>query len=241
MVCNDVLKSKYEVGEISAHIAINYIKEHHEKQNCCSNIIASYGLFSKSNKAGLFGDEYELCGVIAFRRPWNNKVSSSILGKDYSNNILEIHRLCISDIDFDCCAFLIKEAVEQLHKKHPNIKGIVAYTTSSMISSSLALAKFSSCECGDVTKMVKLLYNNETEHKNLVRVCRIDSVIEDEQERLNETKDVTINELLNELGDVWRNNSDLTFGLLLFKLFGINNLICKTDKNILETIESFCK
>ena len=237
-----LLNIQYNVCEISPHLAIEFLKEHHEKHSCCSNISDCYGFFVEKS-GGLFGTESELLGVITFRKPWNKKVSSGVFGSEYANDVLEIHRVKIkynTICDYTGYELLIVESIKQLYKKHQNLKGIVAHTADLSIGTILSVdANFSRCGDKGLVKYVKLLYSNEEEHKELVRMCRIKQVVEKESAKLTYVRYDEIDDFLRKLGDVWKKkDSNLQFGQLVSKVFS-QNLPNKDEEEIIKELWSF--
>lgn len=108
---------------ISCKDGKKYIIEHHYSHGCHNAPSPIYGLFQ-------FDD---LIGVLAFATPCSENVRASIFGKEYVNNVIELHRLHILDgTPKNIESWFISRCLKMIQCDKPRIKAVVSFADSTV-------------------------------------------------------------------------------------------------------------
>ncbi len=109
----------YIVKRIPTKIAKEYIHKNHYSHGSHNAPSPCYGLF----------DSEELIGVAAFATPCSEAVRASLWGKDYKNNVTELHRLHILDVTpKNTETWFLSRVLKELKKDKPLIWGVISFS-----------------------------------------------------------------------------------------------------------------
>jgi len=109
----------YEIRNILAKEAKEYIIEYHYSHGCHRAPSPCYGLFEEEN----------LIGVLMFATPCSENVRASIFGKEFVNQVMELHRLHILDITpRNTESWFISRCLDLLLVDKPQIKCVVSFS-----------------------------------------------------------------------------------------------------------------
>lgn len=114
--------SHYEVSLIDCETAKKYIIKNHYTHGCHNAPSPCYGLF----------DNNKLIGVLMFATPCSENVRESVFGKEYKDQVIELHRLHILDLTpKNAESWFISRCLKLLKRDNPKIKGIISFADSS--------------------------------------------------------------------------------------------------------------
>ena len=109
----------YKVEKIDCKTAKEYIIKNHYSHGCHNAPSPCYGLFEDNN----------LIGVLMFATPCSENVRSSLFGKNYKNNVIELHRLHILDVTpKNTESWFISKCLKLLIKDRPQTWGVISFS-----------------------------------------------------------------------------------------------------------------
>ncbi len=110
----------YNVKKIPAAIAKKYICLNHYAHGCHNGPSPCYGLFEKTG---------ELIGVLMFATPCSENVRASLFGKEYKDNVIELHRLHILDVTpKNTESWFISQCLKRLIIDRPQTWGVISFS-----------------------------------------------------------------------------------------------------------------
>jgi len=111
--------SKYKVKRIGCETAKKYIIEHHYSHGCHNSPSPCYALYDNNN----------LIGVLMFATPCSENVRSSIFGKEYKDNVIELHRLHILDVTpKNTESWFISQCFKLLLQDRPQTWAVISFS-----------------------------------------------------------------------------------------------------------------
>lgn len=114
---------EYGIAEIPCKDAKEYIRLNHYSHGCHNGMSPTYGLF----------DGNKLIGVLGFATPCSENVRASIFGKQYKDNVIELHRLHIKDCTpKNTESWFISRCLKLLKQKRPEKQCVVSFADSTI-------------------------------------------------------------------------------------------------------------
>lgn len=109
----------YQIEKVSATVAKEYIHKNHYSHGSHNGPSPCYGLFDDGN----------MIGCLMFATPCSEAVRSSIFGKEYKDNVTELHRLHILDVTpKNTESWFISRCLKQLKQDKPKIWAVLSFS-----------------------------------------------------------------------------------------------------------------
>lgn len=164
--------SKYIVTKISSQSAKEYIIKNHYSHGCHHSPSACYGLF----------DNGFLIGVLIFATPCSENVRASLFGKDYKDNVIELHRLHILDVTpRNTESWFISKCVKRLIIDRPQTWGIISFSDTTIGHEGTIYKATNFIRCGKTGNATFYLDTNGRLHHP--RQCGINISLEEANKR----------------------------------------------------------
>lgn len=141
----------YVVKRIPCKDAKEYIIKNHYSHGCHNAPSPCYGLFDNKN----------LIGVLMFATPCSENVRASVFGKEYKNNVIELHRLHI----LDCTpknteSWFISRCLKLLRIDKPQIHGVISFSDITEGHTGIIYKATNALFCGTTSKATFYLDEN---------------------------------------------------------------------------------
>lgn len=147
--------NNYVVKKINTKTAKEYICKHHYSHGCHNAPYPCYGLF----------DEGNMIGCLMFATPCSENVRASLFGKEYVDNVIELHRLHILDVTpKNTESWFISKCLKLILIDRPQTWGIISFsdTTEGHIGTIYKASNF--IECGKSGEHIFYLDKNGRLH-----------------------------------------------------------------------------
>ena len=109
----------YEIKIISSKLAKEYIRKNHYSHGSHNGPSPCFGLYDGEN----------LIGVLMFATPCSENVRSSVFGKEYVDNVTELHRLHIMDCTpKNTESWFISRCLKLLKQMKPRIWAVLSFS-----------------------------------------------------------------------------------------------------------------
>lgn len=109
----------YIVKKVNCETAKEYIIKNHYSHGCHNAPSPCYGLYDNGN----------MIGCLMFATPCSENVRASIFGKDYKDNVIELHRLHILDVTpKNTESWFISKCVKLLLADRPQTWAIISFS-----------------------------------------------------------------------------------------------------------------
>lgn len=147
--------SKYQVKIIDCATAKQYIIEHHYSHGCHHSPFPCYGLFDKNI----------LIGVLMFATPCSENVRSSIFGKEYKDNVIELHRLHILDVTpKNTESWFISKCLKLLLQDRPQTWAVISFSDTTQGHEGIIYKASNFMFCGKTGKTTFYMDKNNRLH-----------------------------------------------------------------------------
>lgn len=156
---NDYIPSynikNYKIKLIDSKTAKNYIIKNHYSHGCHNAPFPCYELF----------DNNFLIGVIMFATPCSENVRASIFGKDYKDNVIELHRLHILDITpKNTESWFISRCLKLLIQDRPQTWAVISFSDTTQGHEGIIYKATNAYRCGSTGKSIFYLDNQNRLH-----------------------------------------------------------------------------
>lgn len=131
--------SNYEVKLISCDTAKEYIIKNHYSHGCHNAPFPCYALY----------DNGYLIGVMMFATPCSENVRASLFGKEYKDNVIELHRLHILDVTpKNTESWFISKCLKLLVIDRPQTWGVISFSDTTQGHEGVIYKATSAYRCG---------------------------------------------------------------------------------------------
>lgn len=141
----------YLVKNIPSKVGKTFIRDHHYSKSCHNGPSPCYGLF----------EEESMIGVLCFATPCSENVRASVFGKDYKDNVTELHRLFVVDnTPKNTESWFISKCLKLLKKNKPEIWAVLSFADSTMGHNGTIYQATNAIYCGLTSKATFYLDSN---------------------------------------------------------------------------------